>query len=771
MVLSELSLSENALTILRNRYLKKNDRGEVVETPEEMFLRVAKAIAEVERLYDNSADVEAVTEKFYNMMVEFRFLPNSPTLMNAGTPLGQLSACFVLPVGDSMEEIFEAVKKTAIIHKTGGGTGFSFSRLRPRNDIVSSTGGVASGPISFMKVFNEATEAVKQGGRRRGANMGILRVDHPDILGFIAAKHQEGELANFNISVAITDRFMEAVKKDEEYELINPRSGKVVGKLRAREVWKKLVEGAWRNGEPGVIFIDIINRFNPVPGAGEIESTNPCGEQPLLPYESCNLGSVNLAKFVHGDMFFLEKGRKATLKEALERIDWDGLRKTVEDAVHFLDNVIDANHFPFPEIEEMTMANRKIGLGVMGFADMLIQLGVPYRSREALDIGSEVMKFIQETARGKSRELGEERGSFPNIEKSIFEPPMRNATVTTIAPTGTISMIADTSSGIEPIFSLVYVKRVLGGKELLYANRYLEKALREMGVYSEALMEKLAGRRTIKDVEELPELVREIFDTTFDISPEQHVRMQAAFQRYVDNAVSKTINMPNEATPEDVEKAYMLAYELNLKGITVYRDGSRKEQVIMVAKENEKRKRAGTISPRSRPLVTKGRTIKMQTEMGSLYVTVNEDEYGLFEVFVHLGKSGSSSMAFTEAIGRLISLALRSGISPKEVIKQLKSIKSSTPVRQEDGEIVFSVPDAIAKALEKYLKGGEQLELLPRKNGKSAVVSPVLLMAGDGKKSEEDSYKDAEICPECGGVMVYTEGCMICRDCGYSKCE
>ncbi len=771
MVLSELSLSENALTILRNRYLKKNDRGEVIETPEEMFLRVAKAIAEVERLYDDSADVEAVTEKFYNMMVEFRFLPNSPTLMNAGTPLGQLSACFVLPVGDSMEEIFEAVKKTAIIHKTGGGTGFSFSRLRPRNDIVSSTGGVASGPISFMKVFNEATEAVKQGGRRRGANMGILRVDHPDILDFIAAKHQEGELANFNISVAITDRFMEAVKKDEEYELINPRSGKVVGKLRAREVWKKLVEGAWRNGEPGVIFIDIINRFNPVPGAGEIESTNPCGEQPLLPYESCNLGSVNLAKFVHGDMFFLEKGRKAALKEALERIDWDGLRKTVEDAVHFLDNVIDANHFPFPEIEEMTMANRKIGLGVMGFADMLIQLGVPYRSREALDIGSEVMKFIQETARGKSRELGEERGSFPNIEKSIFEPPMRNATVTTIAPTGTISMIADTSSGIEPIFSLVYVKRVLGGKELLYANRYLEKALREMGVYSEALMEKLAGRRTLKDVEELPELVREIFDTTFDISPEQHVRMQAAFQRYVDNAVSKTINMPNEATPEDVEKAYMLAYELNLKGITVYRDGSRKEQVIMVAKENEKRKRAGTISPRSRPLVTKGRTIKMQTEMGSLYVTVNEDEYGLFEVFVHLGKSGSSSMAFTEAIGRLISLALRSGISPKEVIKQLKSIKSSTPVRQEDGEIVFSVPDAIAKALEKYLKGGEQLELLPRKNGKSAVVSPVLLMAGDGKKSEEDSYRDAEICPECGGVMVYTEGCMICRDCGYSKCE
>ncbi len=770
MVLSELQLSENALTVLKSRYLKKNEKGEVIETPEEMFMRVARTIAEIDRLYSPDADIEALTEKFYNMMVEFRFLPNSPTLMNAGTPLGQLSACFVIPVGDSMEEIFEAVKRTAIIHKTGGGTGFSFSRLRPKNDIVRSTGGVASGPVSFMKVFNEATEAVKQGGRRRGANMGILRVDHPDILEFISAKHKEGELVNFNISVAVTDRFMQALKEDGEYELINPRTGQVVGKLKAREVWKKLVDGAWRNGEPGVIFIDTINKFNTVPGAGVIESTNPCGEQPLLPYESCNLGSINLAKFVIGDLFFLEHGRRATVEEALERIDWDGLRETVEDAVHFLDNVIDANYFPFEEIEKMTKANRKIGLGIMGFADMLIQLGIPYRSEEALRIGEEVMKFIQENARTTSRKLGEERGSFPNIDKSIFEPPMRNATVTTIAPTGSISMIADTSSGIEPIFSLVYVKRVLGGEELLYVNKYLEKALKEMGVYSKELMQKLSKVRSIKDVDEVPELIRDIFDTTFDVPPEQHVRMQAAFQKYVDNAVSKTINLPHEATHEDVEKAYLLAYELGLKGITVYRDGSRKEQVIMAAnKQEEMRKRAGTIAPRSRPPVTRGKTIKMQTEMGSLYVTINEDEYGLFEVFVHLGKSGSSSMAFTEAIGRLISLALRSGISPKEVIKQLKSIKSSTPVRQEDGEIVFSVPDAIAKALEKYLRGGEQLELLPKKDGKGVLVSPIISLGKE--KHEVEPGLDAEICPECGGVMVYAEGCMTCRDCGFSKCE
>ncbi|MEO0274435.1 MAG: adenosylcobalamin-dependent ribonucleoside-diphosphate reductase, partial [candidate division WOR-3 bacterium] len=457
-----MRLSENALKVLEKRYLKKDEQGNVVETPEQMFRRVAKTIAEVEQNYPKSPyRAEELEERFYELMAEFYFLPNSPTLMNAGTTLGQLSACFVLPVGDSMQEIFEAIKKTAIIHKTGGGTGFSFSRLRPKNDIVKSTGGVASGPISFMRVFNEATEAVKQGGRRRGANMGILRVDHPDIMEFIECKAKEGELANFNISVAVTDKFMEALERDEEYELINPRNKEVWGKLRAKDVFDKMVYHAWKNGEPGIIFIDTINKKHPVPGAGEIESTNPCGEQPLLPYESCNLGSINLAKFVKGEPAYIE-GRVLSLEEALNKIDWEKLREVVHLSVHFLDNVIDANYFPFDEIKEMTLANRKVGLGVMGFADMLVELGIPYSSDSAVKLAEEVMKFIQEEAVKKSAELAEFKGSFPNIEKSIYKHPMRNATLTTIAPTGSISMIADCSSGIEPIFSLAYTKTVLG---------------------------------------------------------------------------------------------------------------------------------------------------------------------------------------------------------------------------------------------------------------------------------------------------------------------
>ncbi len=768
MKLKDPQISRNALTILEKRYLMRDKDGKVVESPKEMFIRVARVISDVEKNYGaGEKEVKDLFLRFYNMMAEFRFMPNSPTLMNAGAPLGQLSACFVLPVGDSMEEIFEAVKRTAIIHKSGGGTGFSFSRLRPRNDIVRSTGGVASGPVSFMKVFNEATEAVKQGGKRRGANMGILRVDHPDIFDFIKAKEKEGELANFNISVAITDRFMEALEKGEKFELVNPRNKEVVRKIDPNEVWEKLVYGAWRNGEPGVIFIDTINKYNVTPGVGEIESTNPCGEQPLLPYESCNLGSINLAKFVKGKPLFLELKRVATYDEAIERIDWDGLRETVRDAIHFLDNVIDANNFPFEEIAQMTRANRKIGLGIMGFADMLYQLAIPYRSEDALKIAEKVMSFIQSVAEEKSVELGEQKGSFPNIDKSIHKPPRRNATVTTIAPTGTISMISDTSSGIEPIFTLVYVKHVLDGEDLLYANKYFELAAKELGFYSKELMEKLASERSIKGYDEIPEFIREIFDTTFDVSPEQHVRMQAAFQKYVDNAVSKTINMPNSATVEDVDKVYRMAYKLGLKGLTVYRDGSRQEQVISVAKE-EKRKMPGSLVPRPRPITVTGKTYKMITDMGSLYVTVNEDGYGPFEVFVHLGKSGSASMAFTEAIGRLISLCLRTGVSPKAVIKQLKGIKSSTPVRQENGDVVFSVPDAIAKVLEKYLAGGEQLELL----SSSKPLSQVGFKLEVGKKVEsEDHHHEAEICPECGGVLVYQEGCYVCRDCGYSKCE
>ncbi len=764
--LKKLNLSKNSLLILEKRYLKKNENGEVVETPEEMYERVARVISDVEKDYNSGYSSEELFEKFYNMMVEFYFQPNSPTLMNAGTPLGQLSACFVLPVEDSMDAIFEAIKRTAIIHKTGGGTGFSFSRLRPRNDIVKSTGGIASGPVSFMKVFNEATEAVKQGGRRRGANMGILRVDHPDILEFIDAKKKEGELSNFNISVAITDSFMDALYKDEEYELINPRTKKVQGKLKAKEVFDKLVYGAWRNGEPGVIFIDRINEKHPIKGAGEIESTNPCGEQPLLPYESCNLGSINLAKFVKGKQYLLEHKQRATLNEALDKIDWDKLEEITKLAIHFLDNVIDANYFPFKEIAEMTRANRKIGLGIMGFADMLIQLGIPYRSKDALVIAEKVMSFIQEKGLEKSRELGEKKGNFPNIDLSVHKPPMRNGTITTIAPTGTISMIADTSSGIEPLFTIAYKKNVLQGESLVYANKYFEELSHERGFYSKELWEKVAVAKSIKDFKEIPEDVRDIFDTTFDIEPLHHVDMQAAFQKHVDNAVSKTINMPNSAKVEDVEVVYKEAYKKGLKGITVYRDGSRQVQVLETAKKEDASYK-DIRNPRPRPQVVKGRTYRMQTEMGTLYITINEDDKGLLEVFVHLGKSGSSVMAFTEAIGRLISLSLRSGVNPNEIVKQLKGIKSSTPIRQEDGNVVFSVPDAIAKSLERYLQGGEQLELLPG----SSSLAKVPIVLGSAKEEKKASSSEADICPECGGVLIYQEGCYVCRDCGYSKCE
>lgn len=765
--MKELLLSDNSLLILKKRYLKKDENGEVIETPSEMFSRVSRVISSVEKKYEQGDNPEELYERFYNMMVDFYFVPNSPTLMNAGAAFGQLSACFVLPVEDSMLDIFEAVKRTAIIHQTGGGTGFSFSRLRPKNDIVKSTGGVASGPVSFMKVFNEATEAVKQGGRRRGANMGILRVDHPDILEFIESKTKERELSNFNISVAITDRFMQALEKEEEYELINPRTGKIQSRLSSTEVFNKLVSSAWKNGEPGVIFIDTINKKHPIPGAGDIESTNPCGEQPLLPYESCNLGSINLSKFIKGKQFLVEHKRKATFDEAISRIDFEKLEEIVRLSVHFLDNVIDANNFPFDEISNMTRANRKVGLGIMGFADMLIKIGVPYSSEEALKIAEKVMSFIQEKGVAESMELGEKKGDFPNIGKSVYKHHMRNGTITTIAPTGTISMIAETSSGIEPLFSIAYTKHVLGGESLVYVNKNFEEVARGLGFYSSSLMEKVADARSIKKFRDIPDFVRDIFETTFDISPMQHVRMQAAFQKYVDNAVSKTINLPNEAQIKDVEKVYREAYTLGLKGITVYRDGSRQEQVLNVGKKGSKK--LGVLTPRARPQVTKGRTYRLATEMGTLYVTINEDNEGLLEMFVQLGKSGSSVMAFTEAIGRLISLALRSGVNPREVIKQLRGIKSSSPTRQEDGDMVFSVPDAIAKCLDRYLAGGEQLELIPAQKEKGLGGIPLFL--NNEKSKDENAVREVDICPECGGALIYQEGCYVCRDCGYSKCE
>ncbi len=568
-VVDDLKLPVNAVKVLKQRYLLKDENRKVLESPGEMFSRVARTIAEVDLLYNSNANVEQTREKFYSAMVNLEFLPNSPTLMNAGTNIGQLSACFVLPVEDSLGGIFEAVKNMALIHKSGGGTGFSFSKLRPKGDLVGSTMGVASGPVSFMRIFDVATEVVKQGGRRRGANMGLLRCDHPDILEFIAAKQDERMLSNFNVSVGVTDAFMQAVEKNEEYELINPRNKEKVKKLGARNVFDLIVTMAWRTGDPGIIFLDEINQHNPTPLLGEIESTNPCGELPLLPYESCNLGSINLAKMVKG-----------------EEVDWDKLRDAVNMAVHFLDNVIDANKFPMPETEQITKANRKIGLGVMGFAEMLIQLKVPYDSEEALAIGERVMKFITEEAIKKSIEIAEQRGSFPNFRGSIWErngySTMRNATLTTVAPTGTISIIAGTSSGIEPLFAVSYVRDVMEGTRLLEANPLFEEMAMKRGFYSEELMLGIAKKGSIQEIESIPWDVRRLFVTALDIAPEWHVKMQAAFQKHVDNAVAKTVNLKQDATIEDVRRIFLLAYKLRCKGITAYRYASKKSQVLYI---------------------------------------------------------------------------------------------------------------------------------------------------------------------------------------------
>ncbi|MEM4457060.1 MAG: vitamin B12-dependent ribonucleotide reductase [Archaeoglobaceae archaeon] len=747
-------LSKTAETVLKKRYLLKNDRGEVVETPEQMFWRVANAIASAEENYGN--DPKPWAEKFFRIMWNQEFMPNSPTLMNAGTPLGQLSACFVIPVEDSIDGIFKALWDMARVQKSGGGTGFSFSRIRPKGDIVKSTMGVASGPVSFMKIFDSATEQIKQGGKRRGANMGILRCDHPDIEEFIKAKWEEGTLRNFNISVAVTDRFMEAVKRDEDYELINPRTGVVVKKISARKIFNLIVEGAWRNGEPGLVFIDEINRHNPTPHVGEIEATNPCGEQPLLPYESCNLGSINLAKFVDGKDF-----------------DWERLREIVHIAVRFLDNVIDVNAYPIPEIEDMTKANRKIGLGVMGWADALFLLEIPYDSEEAIKLAEKVMKFIQEESHKASQLLAEERGVFPNWKGSVWEKKglkMRNATTTTIAPTGTISIIANCSSGIEPVFALAYKRaNILDGEEFFEINPILEKVLREKGLYNGELIAKIAETGSVQNLD-LPSSIKRVFKTALEIAPEWHVKMQAAFQKFTDNAVSKTINLPNSATRADVEKAFMLAYELKCKGITVYRDGSREEQVLMTKKaekEKEKPRRpAKFIEPRPRPRVTVGRTIETKTGCGSLYVTINEDNEGIAEVFVQLGKSGGCAASQTEAIGRLLSIALRSWVNPEVLIKQLKGIRCPS-VGFDNGEIITSCADGVAKVLEKWLKG-EYKRIKFEIEG----IKPLTEFAEkeESTEKEERTKMIGGVCPECGNVLEYGEGCATCRFCGFTKC-
>lgn len=1084
-----INLSPQAKLVLEKRYLKKNEKGEVIETPFELFERVARVIANIDRTYNRDVDIEKVFEDFLRMMVNLEFLPNSPTLMNAGRELGILSACFVLPVGDSLTEIFDAVKFTALIHQSGGGTGFSFSKLRPKGDIVKSTMGVASGPLSFMEVFDKATETIKQGGVRRGANMGILRVDHPDILEFITAKDKEGVLTNFNISVAITDYFMNKYFNDEEYELINPRDGRVWKKLRAKEVFDMIVEHAWKSGDPGVIFIDNINKKNPTPHLGEIESTNPCvvgdtliftekglikaknlemglkvwggndwniieevinngiqkvykitlesglslritkdhklytengwkklqeikigekiyvplntpeinlknnfdleyyeligyflgdgslsnsnhitlhvgkekelvsyfspilkkfsgssyiierdeqyiidthrkqfaeeikkifdiettvaiekiipdkllengsevikailrglftadgsiydsngtitislssssrklleqvqimllflgipstltkekneetkeikgkhydtkgtyriimsgeraklfyekvgfigeknekfknlikdknlyktlknyefqrivkieedgeeevydikapenytwitngilsldcGEQPLLPYESCNLGSIDVSKFVKDG-----------------KIDYERLGKVVKNAVHFLDNVIDANRFPLKQIEEKTKLTRKIGLGIMGFADLLIKLRIPYNSEEAVNLARELMSFISKKAWEKSEELAQERGVYPAWSGSIHEKEnrrVRNATVTTIAPTGSISIIAGCSSGIEPIFALAFKRQVAIG-QWFEIHPLFEKELRERGLYSDELMEKVVEEGTVQHIDEIPEDMKRIYVTAHDIEPEWHLKIQKAFQDYVDNAVSKTVNLRNEATVDDVRKVYLMAYELGLKGVTVYRDRSKEVQVLVKGKEKEDESIKEKISPRPRPKITYGATIKMKTGCGNLYVTINEDENGICEVFSTLGKAGGCAASQTEAISRLVSLALRSGVSPEPIIEQLKGIRCPNPIWQ-DGEKILSCADAIAKAIEIYLSMSKEEKKELKFEEKST------------QKLEKEAQKfDVQICPECGSLTMSQEGCYTCPNCGYSKCD
>ncbi len=737
---SKIILTPNSLKVLEKRYLKKNEEGKVVETAEELFRRIARAIASADMKYGKSeADIALLEEEFYSITTSLDFLPNSPTLMNAGRRLGQLSACFVLPVDDSMESIFDAVKNTAIIHKSGGGTGFSFSNLRPSGDIVGSTKGISSGPISFMTVFDTATEAVKQGGTRRGANMGILRVDHPDILNFITAKDNNNRFNNFNISVAITDEFMRAVKEDKEYDLINPRTKKVVRSLRAKEVFGLIVNHAWKNGEPGIVFIDRINESNPTPTVGHIESTNPCGEQPLLPFESCNLGSINLAKMVtDGAVDFLK------------------IKKTVWKAVHFLDNVIDVNKYPLKKIDEVTKSNRKIGLGVMGWADMLIQMNIPYNSDQAIRLADEVMGFIQSESKNASAALALDRGVFLNYEGSIYDGKMRlrNATVTTIAPTGTLSIIAACSSGIEPLFAVSYVRNVMEGTKLLEVNPYFEKIAKERGFWSRDLMERIAEKGSLHDFTEIPDDVKAIFVTAHDISPMEHIAMQAAFQKHVDNAVSKTVNFSHNASPKDVEDAYMLAYKLNCKGVTVYRDGSREEQVLSTGKtkkETEPRlSERMKIVPRKRPENIKGETRGMKTGCGNIYITVNEDENGhVFELFTHMGKAGGCAASQTEAIGRLVSLALRSNIEPEVIISQLKGITCHEQTWTNGGKIT-SCSDAIAKALEKYLQRGK------KGNGNGGNGHGEIMRIGQ--------------CPECGGAVEHEGGCAVCHSCGFTKC-
>ncbi|MDR0454299.1 MAG: vitamin B12-dependent ribonucleotide reductase [Deferribacteraceae bacterium] len=759
----EPALNPNASTVLQKRYLLKDDSGMIRETPKELFIRVAENIALAEKIFDPNADAAKYAEDFYNEMTEMNFLPNSPTLMNAGSELQQLSACFVLPVEDSLDGIFNAVKYTAMIHKSGGGTGFSFSRLRPKDDVVKTTKGVSSGPVSFMSVFDAATETIKQGGARRGANMGILRVDHPDIMDFIHSKKDKSKLTNFNISVGITEEFMKAVKDNREYNLYNPKNKAKTSSISAAKVYNEMVQLAWEGGDPGIIFLDRINRDNPTPAEGEIESTNPCGEQPLLPYESCNLGSVNLANFV--------KGRDA---------DWDKLRKTVRTAVRFLDNVIEMNNYPIPEIESMTRKNRKIGLGVMGWADMLVMLEIPYNSGKAASFAEKIMQFIRDEGRLASAELAVKRGNFPGFDASVYPElgfkNMRNATITTIAPTGTISIIGGASSGIEPFFALAFYRNVMDNNKLTEVNPLFLNVSKREGFYSEKLLNAIAENGCISDSDDVPARWKDIFVTAHEITPEWHVKMQAAFQKYTDNAVSKTVNFSENATVDDVRSVYDLSYEQGCKGVTIYRDGSRSGQVINVGIKGSETANAGaavpllteSYAPRPRPDMLIGKTIEMVTGCGKMYVTINQDEKGrIFEVFIHIGKAGGCAQSQSEAIGRLISLALRSGSEPELIIRQLKSISC----HKKSGfgpNAVMSCADAAARALERAISTPIEFTTIVTKP-----LSVETFIEEYEKKSAIAGKKKVNIgaCPECEGPIEYIEGCNMCYSCGYSHCS
>lgn len=737
-----MEISKNAQTVLKQRYLVKDEKGNPEETIEGMFHRVAGAIAQADKNYNDKADIAALEQQFYSMMTSLEFLPNSPTLMNGGRTLGQLSACFVLPIEDSMESIFEAIKQAALIHKSGGGTGFSFSRLRQEGSTVNSTGGVASGPISFLKVFNMATEAIKQGGSRRGANMGILRIDHPDIEKFIDCKADNEEITNFNLSVGLTEAFMEAVEKGKDYDLIDPHTKDRTGTLNAKTVFDKIVDAAWRNGEPGIIFLDRLNRDNIVPCQGEIEATNPCGEQPLLSHESCNLGSVNLTTMVKNGA-----------------LDWEKLENTVKLAVHFLDNVIDVNKYPLKQIDETTKKTRKIGLGVMGWADSLLMLGIPYNSEAAIELAEKVMKFISDKGREASKALAQQRGTFPLFEQSSLAQgmPQRNGTIATIAPTGTLSIIAGCSSGVEPVFAYVYIRNIMDGTELLEVNPILKGELEKRGIYSEGLMRRIATEGTVSHIDELPKDLRKVFVSTHDISPEYHIRMQAAFQKYTDNAVSKTVNFDHAAARQDVADVYKLSYQLGCKGVTIYRDGSRDAQVLNIGKVNKGAEPAtGHIIPRPRPDAVTGVTEKVQIGCGNLYITVNYDEQGVCEIFTNTGKAGGCPSQ-SEATARLASVALRSGIDVNTIVDQLKGIRCPSTIRQ-NGLKCTSCPDAMAKVIQKEYK--KQVEL-------GNWLPPAEPLGEMDAQTETDNMR---FCPECGSRLQHESGCVICRGCGYSKC-